>query len=348
MTILVTGGAGFIGSNFVLDWLSSDREPVVNLDALTYAGSRSRLASLDGDPRHLFVHGDVCDPTLLERLLREHGIRAVVHFAAESHVDRSATVPETFVRTNVVGTFTLLEAVTAHWRRLPPASRENFRFLHVSTDEVFGSLRPGDPPFTEEHAFAPNNPYAASKAGADHLVRAWHRTHQLPVLITNCSNNYGPFQHPEKLIPLVIMNAMAGQPIPLYGDGLHVRDWLHVQDHCAALRVVLERGRPGERYNIGAGNERTNLAVATRICELLDRLRPAPAPRARLITHVKDRPGHDRRYAIDAAKIRRELGWAPRKDFEQALDSTVRWYLANQEWLEGFPAPPATGRGSGQ
>ncbi len=330
--ILVTGGAGFIGSNFVLAWLAQSDEPVLNLDALTYAGDLRNLDALRGDPRHAFVHGDVRDRALLDRLLAQHQPRAIVHLAAETHVDRSIDDPSVFVRANVEGTCTLLEAARAHWSGLDPQRRAAFRFLHVSTDEVYGSLAPGDPPFAESHPHRPNSPYAASKAGADHLVRAWHRTWGLPVLVTNCSNNYGPRQYPEKLVPLMIARALAGATLPLYGDGGNVRDWLHVGDHCAALRAVLERGRVGETFNVGAADERTNLEVVRAVCDLLDELRPdARGPHRRLVGFVADRPGHDRRYAIDAGKIRRELGWAPRHAFDAGLRETVQWYLDHPE-----------------
>jgi len=332
--ILVTGGAGFIGANFVLDWIRETGEPVVNLDALTYAGNRHSLAALDGDLRHVFVHGDVCNRALVDALLAAYRPRAIVHFAAESHVDRSIHGPAAFVRTNVEGTFTLLEAARAHWSTLPAGERDAFRFLHVSTDEVYGSLGPDDPAFSETTPYAPNSPYSASKASSDHLVRAWHHTYGLPVLTTNCSNNHGPFQFPEKLIPLAIVNALAGRPLPLYGDGLNVRDWLYVGDHCAAIREVLARGRLGETYNVGGDSERTNLQIVRAVCGLLDELRPDSAgPRARLITFVADRPGHDRRYAIDARKLERELGWRPRESFESGLARTVRWYLDNEGWV---------------
>lgn len=332
--ILVTGGAGFIGANFVLDWLAAHDEPVINLDALTYAGNPENLAALQGDARHLFVHGDICDRALLDRLFAEHAPRAVVHFAAESHVDRSIHGPGAFVRTNVEGTFTLLEAARAHWSALPAGEREAFRFLHVSTDEVYGSLGPQDPAFTETKAYEPNSPYSASKAASDHLVRAWHHTYGLPVLTTNCSNNYGPCQFPEKLIPLMIVNALAGKPLPVYGDGLNVRDWLYVGDHCAAIREVLARGRAGETYNIGGWNEITNIDIVRIVCSLLDELRPdAGGSHGRLIAYVKDRPGHDRRYAIDARKIERELGWRPAETFATGIRKTVQWYLDHPEWL---------------
>ncbi|MBV2265365.1 MAG: dTDP-glucose 4,6-dehydratase [Thauera sp.] len=332
--ILVTGGAGFIGANFVLDWLAASDEPVINLDALTYAGNRETLAPLEGDARHLFVHGDICDRALVERLFAEHKPRAVVHFAAESHVDRSIHGPGAFVRTNVDGTFTLLEAARAHWSALPATEREDFRFLHVSTDEVYGSLGPNDPAFTETKAYEPNSPYSASKAASDHLVRAWHHTYGLPVLTTNCSNNYGPYQFPEKLIPLMIVNALAGKPLPIYGDGQNVRDWLYVGDHCSAIREVLARGRLGETYNVGGWNEMANLDIVTSLCALLDELRPdAAGSYARLVTYVKDRPGHDRRYAIDARKIERELGWRPAETFQSGIRKTVQWYLDNPAWI---------------
>ncbi len=332
--ILVTGGAGFIGANFVLDWLAASNEPVINLDALTYAGNLETLARLQGDPRHVFVHGDICDRALLDRLFAEHAPRAVVHFAAESHVDRSIHGPAAFVRTNVEGTFTLLEAARAHWSALPADARAAFRFLHVSTDEVYGSLGPGDPAFTETKTYEPNSPYSASKAASDHLVRAWHHTYGLPVLTTNCSNNYGPYQFPEKLIPLMIVNALAGKPLPIYGDGLNVRDWLYVGDHCSAIREVLARGRLGETYNVGGWNEMANIDIVNTLCALLDELRPdAAGSYSRLITYVKDRPGHDRRYAIDARKIERELGWRPAETFHTGIRKTVQWYLDNPGWI---------------
>jgi dTDP-glucose 4,6-dehydratase len=337
MTILVTGGAGFIGSNFVLDWLATPAhrdEPVVNLDLLTYAGNLQNLASLQGDARHVFVQGDIGDRALVERLLTEHRPRAVLHFAAESHVDRSIHGPGAFIKTNVEGTFNLLEATRAHWQALPEGERAAFRFLHVSTDEVYGSLAPDAPAFTESHAYEPNSPYSASKAASDHLVRAWHHTYGLPVVTTNCSNNYGPWHFPEKLIPLMIVNALAGKPLPLYGDGLQVRDWLYVTDHCSAIRAVLAGGRRGETYNVGGWNEKTNFEIVHTVCALLDELAPAAdGPSARLITHVKDRPGHDRRYAIDARKIERELGWKPAETFETGIRKTVQWYLAHGDWV---------------
>ncbi|TFY99921.1 dTDP-glucose 4,6-dehydratase [Ramlibacter rhizophilus] len=332
--ILVTGGAGFIGSNFVLDWLAHSDEPVLNLDALSYAGNLANLRSLQADARHVFVHGDIRDRALLDRMLAQHRPRAILHFAAESHVDRSIHSPDSFLGTNVQGTFTLLEAARDHWSGLPAAERECFRFLHVSTDEVFGSLGPADPPFREGDAYEPNSPYSASKAASDHLVRAWHHTYGLPVLTTHCSNNYGPFQFPEKLIPLMIVNALAGKPLPVYGDGLNVRDWLYVSDHCAALRTVLARGRMGESYNIGGWNEKTNLEIVRTVCALLDEMRPdAAGPRERLVTFVADRRGHDRRYAIDARKIERELGWRPAETFETGIRKTLRWYLAHPHWI---------------
>ena len=333
--ILVTGGAGFIGSNFVLDWLAQGDEPVLNVDALTYAGNTENLASLEGDPRHVLVRGDICDRALLDRLLAEHRPRAVVHFAAESHVDRSIHGPAEFIRTNVQGTFTLLEAARAFWAARPADEKAAFRFLHVSTDEVYGSLAKEDAAFCESDTYEPNSPYSASKAASDHLVRAWHHTYGLPVLTTNCSNNYGPYHFPEKLIPLMIVNALAGKPLPVYGDGQQVRDWLYVKDHCAAIREVLARGRVGETYNIGGWNEKPNLDIVHAVCALLDEMRPsADGPYARLISHVPDRPGHDRRYAIDARKIERELGWRPGETFESGLRKTVRWYLDNGAWVE--------------
>jgi len=332
--ILVTGGAGFIGSNFVIDWLANHDEAVLNLDALTYAGNLENLGALAGDARHVFVRGDICDRPLLDRLLASHRPRAVLHFAAESHVDRSIHGPGAFVRTNVEGTFTLLEAARAYWSTLGDAERSAFRFHHVSTDEVYGSLGADAPAFTETHLYQPNSPYSASKAASDHLVRAWHHTYGLPVLTTNCSNNYGPFHFPEKLIPLMIVNALAGKPLPIYGDGLNVRDWLYVTDHCSAIRAVLAGGRPGEVYNIGGWNERTNRQIVDAICALLDELRPdAAGPYRRLISFVTDRPGHDRRYAIDARKIERELGWRPAESFETGIRKTVQWYLDHQGWV---------------
>ena len=332
--ILVTGGAGFIGANFVLDWVAHTDEAVLNLDALTYAGNMESLRSLADHPRHVFVQGDIGDRRLLDRLLAEHRPRAVVHFAAESHVDRSIHGPGAFIKTNVEGTFTLLEGTRAYWAALADADKRAFRFHHVSTDEVYGSLRPNDPAFTETHPFEPNSPYSASKAASDHLVRAWHHTYGLPVVTTNCSNNYGPYHFPEKLIPLMIVNALAGKPLPVYGDGRQVRDWLYVKDHCAAIREVLARGRVGETYNVGGWNEKPNIEIVTTVCGLLDEMRPDPAgSHSRLITHVADRPGHDRRYAIDARKIERELGWKPAETFETGIRKTVRWYLDNADWV---------------
>jgi dTDP-glucose 4,6-dehydratase len=330
--ILVTGGAGFIGANFVLDWCAAGAEPVVNLDKLTYAGNLGNLAALRGDARHVFVRGDIGDRAQVEGLLALHRPRAVLNFAAESHVDRSIHAPAEFIATNLVGTFALLDAVRGYWSALPEPERSRFRFLHVSTDEVYGSLGPEDPPFGETAPYAPNSPYAASKAGSDHLVRAYSHTYGLPTLTTNCSNNYGPRQFPEKLIPLMIHNALAGKPLPVYGDGLNVRDWLYVGDHCAAIRTVLERGRPGEIYNIGGNAEMTNLEVVRTLCRTLSELKPG-RDYAGLITFVKDRAGHDRRYAIDATKIRGELGWAPAETFESGLARTARWYLDNEVWL---------------
>ncbi|PKO28410.1 MAG: dTDP-glucose 4,6-dehydratase [Betaproteobacteria bacterium HGW-Betaproteobacteria-5] len=333
--ILVTGGAGFIGSNFVLDWLAAADEPVINLDALTYAGNLENLASLQGNPRHVFVHGDIGDFALVAGLLAQHQPRAIVNFAAESHVDRSIHGPEDFVQTNIVGTFRLLEAVRAYWSGLDAADKAAFRFLHVSTDEVYGSLGKDDPPFSETNPYEPNSPYSASKAASDHLVRAYHHTYGIPVLTTNCSNNYGPYHFPEKLIPLVIHNALAGKPLPIYGDGQQVRDWLYVKDHCSAIRRVLEGGRPGETYNIGGWNEKPNLDVVHTLCTILDQLSPRVdgQPYREQITYVTDRPGHDRRYAIDAGKIERELGWKPAETFETGIRKTVQWYLDNQAWV---------------
>ena len=329
--LLVTGGAGFIGSNFVLSTLADTGEAVVNLDKLTYAGNLSNLDALKRNPYHVFVQGDICDRALVKRLLEQHKPRAVVHFAAETHVDRSISGPAEFVQTNVLGTFCLLEEATEYWKRYPA----HFRFLHVSTDEVYGTLGVDDPPFTEFTPFAPNSPYAASKAAADHMVRAYHHTYGLPTLTTNCSNNYGPYQFPEKLIPLMIQQALAGKPLPVYGDGKNVRDWLYVLDHCAGMRAVLDRGRPGETYNIGGNSERRNIDVVNELCGVLDDLRPRKQGRyAELITFVKDRPGHDRRYAIDASKIRRELGWQPAETFCTGLRKTVRWYVENRDWAD--------------
>jgi dTDP-glucose 4,6-dehydratase len=333
--ILVTGGAGFIGSNFVLDWLHLQNEPVVTLDLLTYAGNQENLASLDGDARHLFIRGDIGDRALTDALLAQHKPRAVLHFAAESHVDRSISGPAAFIETNVVGTFNLLESVRAYWDALPQQEKAAFRFLHVSTDEVYGSLRADEPAFRETNPYQPNSPYSASKAASDHLVRAYHHTYGLPVLTTNCSNNYGPYHFPEKLIPLTIHNALAGKPLPIYGDGQQVRDWLYVADHCSAIRRVLEAGRPGETYNIGGWNEKANLDVVNTLCAILDELRPRGdgGSYAAQIAFVKDRPGHDRRYAIDARKIERELGWKPAESFDSGIRKTVRWYLDNQQWV---------------
>ncbi|MFP5227253.1 MAG: dTDP-glucose 4,6-dehydratase [Acidobacteriota bacterium] len=334
--ILITGGAGFIGANFVLSWAEAVGTPVVNLDLLTYAGNPASLERLGGNGAHQLIHGDICNGELVGSLLREHRPRAIVHFAAESHVDRSIVAPDAFVRTNVTGTFTLLEQAKAYWSGLGEEDKKRFRFLHVSTDEVYGTLGPDDPAFSETTAYAPNSPYAASKAASDHLVRAYHHTFGLPTLTTNCSNNYGPFQFPEKLIPLMILNALEGKPLPVYGDGANVRDWLYVGDHCSAIRAVLERGRPGETYNVGGNSERKNLEVVTTLCDLLDEMRPDAkiGPRRNLITFVKDRPGHDRRYAIDATKIARELGWSPAEQFESGLRRTVQWYLENPAWVE--------------
>ena len=335
--ILVTGGAGFIGSNFVLDWCASLEEPVLNLDKLTYAGNLANLASLEGNPRHRFVQGDIGDADLLQRLLATHRPRAVLNFAAESHVDRSIHGPADFIQTNVVGTFQLLEAVRAYWNGLAGAERAAFRFLHVSTDEVYGSLGQGDPAFRETDRYAPNSPYSATKAASDHLVRAYCHTYGLPVLTTNCSNNYGPYQFPEKLIPLCLHRALAGKPLPVYGDGLQVRDWLYVQDHCAALRRVLEAGRVGEVYNVGGWNEKTNLEVVGTLCAILDAWNPRADGQSyrTQIAFVADRPGHDRRYAIDAGKLERELGWRPAHDFDSGIRATVRWYLDHQDWVAG-------------
>ena len=333
--ILVTGGAGFIGSNFVLDWLSLSDEAVINLDALTYAGNRENLRSLDNDPRHLFVQGDIGDVNLVEQLLINHQIRAVINFAAESHVDRSIHGPEDFIQTNIVGTFHLLETVRRYWGALNEDARQNFRFLHVSTDEVYGSLAKDAPAFTEQHRYEPNSPYSASKAASDHLVRSYHHTYGLPVLTTNCSNNYGPYHFPEKLIPLMIVNALAGKNLPVYGDGQQIRDWLYVKDHCSAIRRVLEAGRVGEVYNVGGWNEKPNIDIVHRICALLDDARPRADGKSyteQIIT-VTDRPGHDRRYAIDAGKIERELGWKPAETFESGIRKTVAWYLEHQSWV---------------
>lgn len=333
--ILVTGGAGFIGSNFILDWVAANDEAVINLDKLTYAGNLNNLASLEGDRRHMFMHGDICDADLVSRLLATYKPRAILHFAAESHVDRSIRSPGEFVATNVNGTFKLLETARAYWSVLPDHEQAAFRFLHVSTDEVYGSLSPTDPPFTETTAYQPNSPYSASKAASDHLVRAYHHTYGLPTLTTNCSNNYGPYHFPEKLIPLVIANARAGKPLPIYGDGQQIRDWLYVGDHCAAIRQVLGSGRPGETYNVGGWNEKANLEIVQILCGILDELAPRKdgASYRQQITYVADRPGHDRRYAVDARKIERELGWKPAETFETGIRKTVQWYLCNEQWV---------------
>ena len=334
MTILVTGGAGFIGSNFVLDWLAQSDEKVINLDLLTYAGNLGNLKSLEGDARHVFVNGDICDRNLVDELLATHQPRALVHFAAESHVDRSIHGPGAFMRTNIDGTFALLEASRAYWSQLQGEAKDAFRFHHVSTDEVYGSLKPTDPPFAETNPYEPNSPYSASKAASDHLVRAWHHTYGLPVLTTNCSNNYGPYHFPEKLIPLMIVNALAGKPLPVYGDGQQIRDWLYVTDHCSAIRAILQKGTPGEVYNVGGWNEKPNIEIVHTLCALLDELRPdAAGSYRRLITYVTDRPGHDRRYAIDARKIERELGWRPAETFDTGIRKTVQWYLDNSAWV---------------
>ncbi len=334
--ILVTGGAGFIGANFVLDWLAQSDEPVLNLDKLTYAGNVDNLSPLKEDPRHIFVQGDIGDSTLLGQLLSQHKPRAVLNFAAESHVDRSIHGPEDFIQTNVVGTMRLLQSVRAYWQGLDADKKTAFRFLHVSTDEVYGSLSPTDPAFTEDKQYEPNSPYSASKAASDHLVRAWLHTFGLPVLTTNCSNNYGPLHFPEKLIPLMIVNALAGKPLPIYGDGQQVRDWLFVKDHCSAIRRVLEAGTVGETYNVGGWNEKPNLDIVHTVCDLLDELQPRSDAQSykEQITYVQDRPGHDRRYAIDAGKIERELGWKPAETFETGIRKTVRWYLDNQAWVD--------------
>lgn len=336
MTILVTGGAGFIGANFVLDWIAQSDEPVINLDKLTYAGNVDTLRSVQSDDRHIFVHGDIGDSDLVKQLLVEHRPRAVVNFAAESHVDRSIHGPEDFIQTNIVGTFRLLEEIRSYWKALADAEKAAFRFLHVSTDEVYGSLEPDAPAFTESHRYEPNSPYSASKAASDHLVRSYHHTYGLPVLTTNCSNNYGPYHFPEKLIPLMIVNALAGKALPIYGDGQQIRDWLYVKDHCSAIRRVLEGGALGEVYNVGGWNEKPNLEIVQRICGLLDELRPRADGEsyAKQITYVNDRPGHDRRYAIDASKLERDLGWKPAETFETGIRKTIEWYLDNQAWVE--------------
>ena len=330
-TILVTGGAGFIGGNFVHLMLAAPDTRIVNLDKLTYAGNLDTLGPLAGNPRHIFVQGDIGDRPLVGRLLRDYEVDAVVNFAAESHVDRSIDGPAAFIETNVVGTFNLLDCARTYWSELGSSRKTAFRFLHVSTDEVYGSLGPTGK-FTEQTPYAPNSPYSASKAASDHLVRAWHHTYGLPVLTTNCSNNYGPYQFPEKLIPLVILNALEGKPIPVYGDGQNVRDWLYVEDHCRGIEAVIERGIPGEVYNIGGGNEWRNLDIVNLVCERLNELQPGPADYREQIGFVKERPGHDRRYAIDAAKIRRELGWEPRHDFRSGIEQTLRWYLEHRDW----------------
>jgi dTDP-glucose 4,6-dehydratase len=332
--ILVTGGAGFIGSNFVLDWLLESDEPIVNLDNLTYAGNLKNLDSLRGDNRHIFVHGDICDIGIVSKLLDQHKPRAIIHFAAESHVDRSIEGPGDFLRTNITGTFTLLEATRFYWNNLSADEKISFRFHHVSTDEVYGSLTPDDQPFTEKNTYEPNSPYSASKAASDHLVRAWHHTYGLPVITSNCSNNYGPYHFPEKLIPLIITNALAGKPLPIYGDGKQIRDWLYVKDHCSAIRALLKSGKVGEVYNIGGWNEMPNIEIVKTITNLLDDLMPDPCGSySRLIKYISDRPGHDRRYAIDASKIKNEIGWIPAESFETGILKTVQWYLENQSWV---------------
>jgi dTDP-glucose 4,6-dehydratase len=336
--ILVTGGAGFIGSNFILQWLEREKAALVNLDRLTYAGNLANLASVSEHPRYTFAHGDINDRQMMGALLAQHQPAAIVHFAAESHVDRSILGPEEFIQTNIHGTFSLLEEARAYWKGLPESDQGCFRFLHVSTDEVYGSLGENDPAFSETTPYAPNSPYAASKAASDHLVRAWFHTFKLPTLTTNCSNNYGPFQFPEKLIPLMIHNALNGKPLPVYGDGQNVRDWMYVEDHCSAIRCVLHNGKPGETYNVGGKSERRNLDVVHTICAVLDELRPdSPyAPHQQLIQFVKDRPGHDRRYAIDSSFIERELGWRPEVTFEGGIRNTIAWYLERQDWVEAI------------
>jgi dTDP-glucose 4,6-dehydratase len=336
--IVVTGGAGFIGSNFVHQWLRAETDAVVNLDKLTYAGNLGNLSGLEEQSRHVFVHGDVCDATLVDLLLERHRPRAIVHFAAESHVDRSIHGPEDFMQTNVIGTFRLLESARGFWSKLPESEKEGFRFLHVSTDEVYGTLSPDDPAFSETTPYAPNSPYSASKAGSDHVARAYFHTYGLPVLTTNCSNNYGPYQFPEKLIPLMILNALAAKPLPVYGDGQQVRDWLYVEDHCAAIRAVLAKGTPGETYNVGGNAEGVNIEVVRSICAILEEIKPSGIGKAydELITYVEDRPGHDRRYAMDTRKIEGELGWKPRETFESGLRKTVEWYLAHPEWTSSI------------
>lgn len=336
MTILVTGSAGFIGANFVLDWLAQSDETVINLDKLTYAGNLQNLDSVKDDPRHIFVHGDIGDDTLVPALLAQYQPRAIINFAAESHVDRSIHGPEDFIQTNIVGTFRLLESTRAYWSKLPETDKQQFRFLHVSTDEVYGSLAPTDPAFTEQNKYEPNSPYSASKAASDHLVRAYHHTYGLPVLTTNCSNNYGPYHFPEKLIPLIIHNALTGKALPIYGDGQQIRDWLYVKDHCAAIRRVLEAGQLGETYNVGGWNEKANIDVVHTLCDILDEEQPRGDGKSyrEQITFVKDRPGHDRRYAIDASRLERELDWKPAETFETGIRKTVRWYLDNQDWVQ--------------
>ena len=336
MTILVTGSAGFIGANFVLDWLAQSDETVINLDKLTYAGNLQNLDSVKDDPRHIFVHGDIGDDTLVPALLAQYQPRAIINFAAESHVDRSIHGPEDFIQTNIVGTFRLLESTRAYWSKLPETDKQQFRFLHVSTDEVYGSLAPTDPAFTEQNKYEPNSPYSASKAASDHLVRAYHHTYGLPVLTTNCSNNYGPYHFPEKLIPLIIHNALTGKALPIYGDGQQIRDWLYVKDHCAAIRRVLEAGQLGETYNVGGWNEKANIDVVHTLCDILDEEQPRSDGKSyrEQITFVKDRPGHDRRYAIDASRLEQKLGWKPAETFETGIRKTVRWYLDNQDWVQ--------------
>lgn len=329
--ILVTGGAGFIGANFILEWFSRNNEPVVNFDKLTYAGNLQNLASLQGDVRHVFVQGDICDSQKLKQLLDDYQPRAIIHFAAESHVDRSIHGPDDFIQTNIVGTFRLLEAARHYWNKRIGKEHYDFRFLHVSTDEVYGSLPPDVPAFTEEHVYSPNSPYSASKASSDHLVRAYHHTYGFPTLTTNCSNNYGPFQFPEKLIPLMIVNALTGKPLPIYGDGQQIRDWLYVKDHCIAISRVLEAGVPGKTYNVGGWNEKPNIEIVSLICDLLNEF--CPGDYHQLITYVTDRPGHDRRYAIDARKIERELAWKPLETFETGIRKTVQWYLEHKDWI---------------
>jgi len=336
MTILVTGSAGFIGSNFVLDWFNQTDEKIVSLDLLTYAGNLENLSLLDQNPLHSFIKGDISNRELVSNILNKFEIRAVINFAAESHVDRSIHGPKDFIDTNIVGTFNLLESTRLYWDGLDETRKKNFRFLHISTDEVYGSLKKLDPQFNELNSFKPNSPYSASKAASDHLVRAWHHTYGLPVLTTNCSNNYGPYQFPEKLIPLCILNALNGKPIPVYGDGNQIRDWLYVKDHCSAIRVVLNKGRIGETYNVGGWNEKTNLDVIKSLCTILDDLKPkiGNAKYSHLITFVKDRPGHDRRYAIDASKLKQELNWKPEESFETGIYKTVEWYINNQSWID--------------